>query len=623
MFPPAPNGSSTSTFIPMSDESCTAADHMANLGHNSPNTCPESKDATEQLAAAEGHQNSEPDTEDRASSNSDDQWEVLFHLLPLEEDGSETEPHATRDVENSSLPASWKSLTNEYESGSLEKIGAVTMQEQHGLVKDNDTPRVPTSPTNLDEPVSRPATENISTCNEVGASDDEESCAYSVHTDTGGPIGTVNTADHKDWGCICVSVEVARIATEAREQILEDLTKVLGFIVDGETDFPYRQESNPWMVKSFDERLGKAFQHIVDDLQCLDEATTKPKHGHRHTHINNRISDIIKAHIDNIGLSLVAEVEAMILVNDFLSDMVQHELRTTAWPPRGTTAETIAALNRESRQHGGLNPRLFHSLSYLQSMAPRQKMSLPKRDVGPGLRIEGLYSQFSVEHPLGRWGGLDSRLDIHESDAVMDALARSVYGIAVCGAYLGNGPAVRATFGEVRLSDMEARSRLGVWFGEREAAMYFSTDVEFHIATYHAHGPPSNKLVEHSPPPHIATERFTIKHIRHKPDAHSPLVIETNHQDFYRLYQRYRGTIHPEEVSGHDIPGVHHVAWDIRLVCAGTVSVDIGLADFEAMMEVYHCERHQDRFTQRRWPERGLRSCGDAEGSSAEGEGME
>ncbi|MCJ1322491.1 hypothetical protein MMC15_007840 [Xylographa vitiligo] len=578
-------------------ESCIESTDVADLDHNITGASLEGKDATHQLAEADNNKESEPNTEGPASTISDDQWEYVSHILPLEEVESQTKLDCTVDTERSVIPSVSGLLEEDQEQRIPEHIGATTIYNH----------------ANPDEAVvaifSSPETEATITSSEVGEGQYTQSLGDSIHSDTSAPTGLINMADDNDWVCICVSSKVARVAKEAREMVLAHLTKVLGFIVKDETDFPYQKETNPWMIRLFDERLLKALQHILDDLECLEEVLTKPKHGHGHPHINSRMSGIIEEHIHNIGDILVAEVEAVILVKDFLTDMVDHELGTIAWAERNTKHKFIAVVNQHTRQSGGLNLRMIWFLSYLQRLSPHEKMSLPKRNVGPGRRIEGHYYQRFVELPLERWGGLESLLDIHEDDAVMNALAYSVYGVAVCGAYLNVGPAARFGFGRINLSETGARVKLSIWFGERDIAMYSSADINFHIVSHHPDLQNAQGQVDATTP--ITMQPFTIKHICLQPQAHSQLVIETDDKDFFRLYRQYKGDIHPQEAAGPGSPALEDSAQKINLVGAGTENLEVNLDDFKAMMETYDCEDYKDSFTQRRWPLRGIMGPGE------------
>ncbi|MCJ1385878.1 hypothetical protein MMC17_009002 [Xylographa soralifera] len=589
-------------------ESCTEARHSADPDHSIAGAYHKSKDAMYQLAEAVNNQDCEHDTEVPASTTSDDQWKDVFPLLQLEEGETQMKLNRSADAKASPIPSTLGPSKEDHGSRTLEEIGATVMDDQLGPEEDSGATRATRGTTNLKELVPGHATEIASTPNEVGAGRDKETCGDSLHTDTSGPTpgedGLIEMSEDNDWVCICVSDKVARVAKKAREDVLVNLTKVLGFLVKDETDFPYQKETNPWMVQLFDERLHKAFQRILVDLECLEEVNMKPKHGHGHPHINSRMSKIIKDHIENIGKCLVAEVEAMMLVKDFLADMVDHELGIIASPKRGTNHEFIAAMNRHFKVCGGLNERFLSFLGYLLRLSPQERMSLPKRNVGPGRRIEGHYYQRFVELPMERWGGLESLLDIHENDAVMNALATSIYRIAVSGAYLNIGSAAAAGFGEVCLSEVVAGVKLRIWLGEEEIATYSPADIRTYITYHHPVVSFRHRQVEDTL--QDVTKTFTIKHIYHRPETSPQLVIKTDNKDFYRLYRQYMGKIHPEEVDGPYTPAPQDSAWGIKLVCVGVESLDVDLDDFKQMMETYDCEDYNNVFTQRLMPPRPL-----------------
>ncbi|MCJ1416956.1 hypothetical protein MMC32_003295 [Xylographa parallela] len=425
----------------------------------------------------------ESNTECPATPTSDEQWEDVCHLLPLKQGQSQSKPDCLVDTKASIIPSVSGPSKHDHGSRTPGKIGATPWHDQLGPEDDNDLTCATMGTTNRNGTVPGPTTEMTSTSSEVSTDGDEERRGKSIHADTSGPTRLIGMSEDIDWVCICVSDKVARVAKEAREKYLADLTEVLGFLAKGEREFPYQKETNPWMVQLFDERLREAFQRILDDLKCLEEVKRKPKH----LHINSRMSDIIKERIDDLGESLVTEVEALMLVKDFLTDMVDHELGTTGLSQRGTKHDFIPATKRYRRPSGGLNVLCLNFVSYLMSLPPQHKMSLPKKNLGPGLRIEGIYYQRFTELPLERWGGLETLLDIHENDAVMNALARSVFRIVASGAYLSIDPATEAEIDEVRLSEVEAAAMLDIWLGERDVGEYSSTYINTYIALHHPH----------------------------------------------------------------------------------------------------------------------------------------
>ncbi|MCJ1397183.1 hypothetical protein MMC11_000375 [Xylographa trunciseda] len=585
-------------------ESPSEARHFTDVDGNIAVAGVESNDATHQAAMTENNEDRDPDAEGAASSISDDQWVDVLHLLPPREGESQTKLDSPVDAEPSVALSESVLLEKDHGTHTSENIDTTTTEDQVGPEEDcniSPTPKGINNPDGLD---TDPTAHITVMSSEVGEGQDKQSCGDSLYADS--DVGrVVERSEDNDWVCICVSDKVARVAKEARENALADLTKVLHFLVVDETDFPYQKETNPWMVQLLDERLHEAFQDILDELECLEEVKRLPKRGHFHPHINSGMSNIIRKHIDDIGDFLIAEVRVMMLVKDFLSDMVSHEMGTIAWPPHGTKQETIATVNRHNRTCGGLSQRVLFFMNHVAQFFPQHTMSQSqKRDLGPSLRIDGIYAQKFVSLPLERWGGLDSLLDIHENDAVMYTLVACIYSFANNKVYANIDEDSMAGFEDIDLSDDESKIVKGIWLGERTApgrGAYTAlelprcSDCEDPLSL-RSHG----RLAYGGPDD--ATKEFTVKHIHYSLPTGALRTIEVDDEDFYRLYRQKNGEAHREEAERSVTPAS---AQGTKLVCVGTERGDVNLFDFNRMMEFYHCEDFMGVFTQRLKPPRG------------------
>ncbi|MCJ1282704.1 hypothetical protein MMC26_002029 [Xylographa opegraphella] len=250
-------------------------------------------------------------------------------------------------------------------------------------------------------------------------------------------------------------------------------------------------------------------------------------------------------------------------------------------------------------------------------------MTLHKCDLGAGLRFQGLYRQGFTETPLDRWGGLESLLDIHETDAVMQSLVRLVHSFAANSMYLNIDDSDAAEFGELPrlpLLDGEDTAVERVWLGERPTASWnapSATQFTARASCDCSPGPTTDRQVEDTP--QDLTIPFTIKHICHQPETGPQLVIEADNLDFYRLYRQYMGEHHPEDAAGPTIPALRDPVRRIKLLCVGVERLDVGLDDFEAMMQSYGCEDYTGACTQWLLPRRASVRRGDDRGVSVTG----
>ncbi|MCJ1391271.1 hypothetical protein MMC18_004134 [Xylographa bjoerkii] len=556
---------------------------------------------------AESIDDSEADGEGPASSLGDDQWEDVVHPLPHVEGESPVQLNRPVADEPSITPSGSRNAKEDRQPH-IPEDNDVAATDNQGILKENShvtrTPMVATGSDILD---ARLATEHTVTLSEVSGSQHNDNCKDSLHKDTEYPTcgeeDVIERSEDNDWVCICVSDKVARVAKEARKDTLVKLTSSLGFLAKGETDFPYQKETNPWMVQLFDERLRKSFQRILDGLECLEEVKRQPKRGHGHPHINSRMSDIIKEHIEDIGDILVGEIEAMLLVKDFLTDMINQEPGTTAWPWHGTEQESMAAVNRNSRKAGGLSQRVLLFLNHLIRFFPQDTMSMYARDVSPTLRVEGRYDQKFTDLPFERWGGLETLLDIHENDAVMHALATCIYAFAFNSVYLNIDRGLEAEFDEVHLTETESAIVKGIWLGEEPARgrnLFFlmppSTyggDDRSPESSGHEHAEDTLRCI---------TKLITIKCIYHQRRPGDTRTVEVDNEDFYRLYRKYKGRVHPQEKDEPVSPASQDPSQKIKFVYVGVESLDVGLIDYKLMVDFYRCEDLDGIFMQRLRP---------------------
>ncbi|MCJ1282703.1 hypothetical protein MMC26_002028 [Xylographa opegraphella] len=348
--------------------------HTAELDHNINGTCLDNEDATLQQAEEDNNKDPESDPEDLALSIGDDQWEDVYYFMPLESDASHMELARPADADSASIPSAMEPPEEDHKSRTSETIDVATMHDRLGPDEANEAAGTIIETRNSIEPISAPVTDIARTFSEVSAGQDQETCGSSYYVDMSGSSseedGLTNMSVDNDSVCICVSDMVARVAKEARANFLASLAEVLRYLVKEDIDFSYQKETNPWIVQLFDKWLHKAFEHILIDLECLDEVTTKPTYGSGHRHINCRMSDLVEEHIENVGNSLLAEVKATILVKHFTSDMVNFERGTIAWPQHGTKHKSIVSVNQHCRLYGGLSGRISLFLLNLGLLVP-------------------------------------------------------------------------------------------------------------------------------------------------------------------------------------------------------------------------------------------------------------
>ena len=261
--------------------------------------------------------------------------------------------------------------------------------------------------------------------------------------------------DDPNCVCICLSDMVAGVAMKVRENTLKTLTKTPGSLVKNEMKYPYQKETNPWMVRTFDKKLHAALLRLLDELECLEEVKSHPKRGYGCVDIPSRMYVTINHSIEDVGSLWIAEIKTLKLVQDFLTDMVAHELKCFL-PKHRSDHDSIEAMNSIGNMYG-LSHRIIFFVQHLMSLFPDASKQYFKKVHASGRRHTAI--------ALERWGGLQGLLNIHENDTIMDALVSCIHSFAFSIFYVKEDRDAIAGIKELHLSEPESTVLKRIWLG--------------------------------------------------------------------------------------------------------------------------------------------------------------
>lgn len=202
--------------------------------------------------------------------------------------------------------------------------------------------------------------------------------------------------------------------------------------------------------------------------------------------------------------------------------------------------------------------------------------------------LERRYSREGLELPLDRWGGLATLLHIREDEIIMDYLVNFI--IWYSSSYVMTDDPIYHTrlLRDIRLGAQEREIVERIWLGEKQegtaealenacpVCSEFPTEVLDPV-------PVSLPEVEgHLSVQHESASRWILKAVRKKPDMSlsgkvefvmdpRERFIEVVDSDFYYLYYKYTGKVHPDDQEGRGTRMAyrgptykHHVLIDIQ-----------------------------------------------------------
>lgn len=429
-----------------------------------------------------------------------------------------------------------------------------------------------------------------------------------------GPVDNKNTVketiteDDLDLGCLCASDEVIGIMLEKREAAMAKIEAVLRSTEEVNHWPLSKQHAMSWIGEVLDKHIAEHLGLLEADL--AEDAVNNPREENAE-HFDADMKVIMEYQMSQALEKTRREVQRIMMVKHIVEMLIYHEYLTSKHSLSSTFPEYLMELRWSDEPSAGLKKRLtvlFNHMVvggdpldeiveyFLGDPSPEN----PKwRDSRDGLEL-----------PLERWGGLATLLHIHENDAIMSYFVNFI--IWYSSTYVMTDDPIYHTklLRDIKLSAQDREIIEKIWLGEKQEG---TAEVAENTCLICSNFPTEildsvpvslPEFEGHLGLQHGSASHWIVKAVRKKPDMSLPgkmdfvmdpreRLIEVVDSDFYYLYYKYTGKLHPDE----------HRPSGTRMAYRGPtykhhVLIDIQGEDWIDMMEKYgfdsaRCE--QDR----------------------------
>ncbi|MCJ1251605.1 hypothetical protein MMC30_008840 [Trapelia coarctata] len=382
-----------------------------------------------------------------------------------------------------------------------------------------------------------------------------------------GAIGGVSE-DDLDLGCLCASIAVVDVILRMRETAMHEFEEVVERIQGEEPQAHFTQHSMSWIGRLTDEHISERLGLLETDLA---EETANNLHGEHSEHISAEMKIIMEYHITEALEETSRELQSILVIKTFLEVMIYHEYLASEQSSSLPFPEYIRELRWSDGSTVGLRKRCEVLLSHMVVSGlcdePDDRAEYFIRNPLPN-NLEGKYLNEGLELPLERWGGLDSLLHIREGDRIMKYLVNFI--LWVNSTYVVTDDPIRNTplLCEIELSAEEQKIVEKIVVGEMQEGVvaveknmcFLCNKGKTELINVVLRPAESSNRLQHE-----GFVRWILKAVRKWPDASlagkkefvedpEDHIIQVFDSDFYRLYHKYTGEVHPGAPSTTSSP---------------------------------------------------------------------
>lgn len=399
---------------------------------------------------------------------------------------------------------------------------------------------------------------------------DEQEAEHELQNSADKNIGAIEviSEDDLDPGCLCASDAVINIILRQREAAMHKLDAALGMVQEDEPQSLSRQYSLSVTGRLLDKHISECLELLETDL--AKETANNPR-GEQAEHISAEMRIIMEYHIEQALEETNRELQSLTITKIFLEMMIYHEYFASEQSSSVTFVEYIRGLRWSDRSTVGLKKRFEVLLNHMVlsglSDVPDNTVEYFFRNTSPS-NLGGKYSKEGLELPLERWGSLESLLHIRENDRIMSYLVNFILWLTSTYAVTEDPTLVTPLLRDIELSAEEQGVLSKIWLGEEQEGITTveknmclvcskaQTELKADSLVSLSHGESGIGLQPGS------SVGWIMKAVRKRPDTSlagkrdflegaEDRIIQVFDKDFYNLYHKYTGEVHPDDHGKH------------------------------------------------------------------------
>jgi len=399
---------------------------------------------------------------------------------------------------------------------------------------------------------------------------DEQEAEHELQNSADKNIGAIEviSEDDLDPVCLCASDAVINIILRQREAAMHKLDAALGMVQEDEPQSLSRQYSLSVTGRLLDKHISECLELLETDLA---KETANNTRGEQAEHISAEMRIIMEYHIEQALEETNRELQSLTITKIFLEMMIYHEYFASEQSSSVTFVEYIRGLRWSDRSTVGLKKRFEVLLNHMVlsglSDVPDNTVEYFFRNTSPS-NLGGKYSKEGLELPLERWGSLESLLHIRENDRIMSYLVNFILWLTSTYAITEDPTLVTPLLRDIELSAEEQEVLSKIWLGEEQEGITTveknmclvcskaQTELKADSLVSLSHGESGIGLQPGS------SVGWIMKAVRKRPDTSlagkrdflegaEDRIIQVFDKDFYNLYHKYTGEVHPDDHGKH------------------------------------------------------------------------